>query len=283
MASPISRRSLTIRCGPIAGSEFDERRFDGKAALIDSHCHLDFDAFQHDRSPVWSRCLERGLTHLLIPGTDPEQWLRAAALCEQNDGWVFAAGVHPWWQSQQDDKWLAACRHMLQHPLCVAVGECGLDKRIDTPMDQQLAWLDTHLALAQEARKPVILHCVKAHNELIRCLKRYRLPEGGVVHAFSGSADQARTYWQMGLRLGVGGVITYERARKTRDAVAVVPVEALLLETDAPDMPLAGRQGERNSPEYLPEIAVTLAQLRGAPVEDIARQTSDNARALFRL
>lgn len=253
------------------------------APLIDSHCHLDFDVFDRDRNELWSRCRSAGVGQLIVPGTDPDQWVRARSLCEAQPDWYFAAGVHPWWLDRAADDWEELCQRALTHPLCVAVGECGLDKHIEAPMIRQEALLDTHLDMARACDKPVILHCVKAHNELIRRLKRHRFPRGGVVHAFSGSADIATTYWQMGFRLGVGGVITYERARKTREAVSRVPLDALLLETDAPDMPLAGRQGERNSPEYLPVIAQTLAGLRDCPVEQVVRQTTDNSRQLFSL
>mgnify|MGYP001167324381 FL=1 len=252
------------------------------APLIDSHCHLDFEAFDRDREALWSRCRSGGVHQLIIPGTDPEQWGRARALCDApHSDWYFAAGMHPWWQDRAVQGWEAVCRDFLAHPRCVAVGECGLDKHIDTPMDEQEFLLDIHLELARSCDKPLILHCVKAHNELIRRPRRHRYPGGGVVHAFSGSAEMAQTYWQMGFRLGVGGVITYERARKTRDAVSRVPLEALLLETDAPDMPVSGRQGERNSPEFLPLIAQALAGLRGCSEEQVARQTTDNTRQLF--
>lgn len=252
-------------------------------ALIDSHCHLDFAVFDRDRETLWSRCRAAGLERLVIPGTDPEQWSRARRLCEAQPDWAFAAGLHPWWLDRAGGQWPASCERFLAHPSCVAVGECGLDGLIERPIEQQRSLLEVHLALAQAHDKPVILHCVKAHNELIRTLKRHRLPRGGVVHAFSGSEELARTYWQMGFYLGVGGVITYSRARKTRAAVAALPLEALLLETDAPDMPLSGRQGQRNSPEYLPQVADVLAQLRDAPRERIAEQTTANARALFGL
>ncbi len=251
--------------------------------LIDSHCHLDFEVFDLDREELWSRCRSRGVGQLIIPGTDPVQWDRARSLCDAQPGWYFAAGMHPWWLERASEGWESDCQKFLAHPRCVAVGECGLDKLIDTPMSQQEALLDTQLEMARSHDRPVILHCVKAHNELIRRLKRHRFPRGGVVHAFSGSTDIAQTYWHMGFRLGIGGVITYERARKTRDAVAGLPLEALLLETDAPDMPLSGRQGERNSPEHLPVIAQTLAGLRDCPVEQVVRQTTDNTRLLFNL
>ncbi|WP_347330396.1 TatD family hydrolase [Marinimicrobium locisalis] len=252
--------------------------------LIDSHCHFDFEAFDEDRSDIWSRCRSLGIRQLLIPGTEPRQWERARALCETTAGWYFAAGVHPWWQHKvREDEWLDPCRRALATSRCVAVGECGLDKFTDTPMAEQEKLLEQHLQLASERRLPIVLHCVKAHNELIRWLKRYPLERGGVIHAFSGSADIAETYSQMGFRLGIGGTITYERAKKTREAVSRVRLEALLLETDAPDMPLCGRQGERNSPEYLPEVARVLAELRGLSLAELAAATGENTRLLFGL
>lgn len=252
--------------------------------LIDSHCHFDFEAFDADREAVWRDCRARGLTGLIVPGTDPVQWQRARDLSHSRDGIWFSVGLHPWWlgcAAGQD--WEAPLAALLQDPKCVALGECGLDKLIDTPMAEQERLLTRQLELAREWDKPAILHCVKAHNPLIRLLKQHPLPRGGVVHAFTGSTEIAETYWKMGFRLGVGGSITYPRARKTRAAVAVLPEQALLLETDAPDMPLAGRQGERNSPQYLEVIARELADLRQVSVEQISRQTSVNARQLFGL
>jgi TatD DNase family protein len=142
--------------------------------------------------------------------------------------------------------------------------------------------LNIHLQIAQETALPLIIHCHKAHNELIVDLKNFNFPAGGVIHAFSGSYEIAMTYWQMGFRLGIGGTITYERAHKTRQTVTRVPLEALLLETDAPDMPLNGNQGERNSPVNIVRIAQTLADLRGETLETIASQTTSNSQTLFK-
>ena len=252
--------------------------------LIDSHCHFDFEAFDSDRETVWRDCRVRGLTDLLLPGTDPDQWQRARRLSHSHEGLWFSVGLHPWWLKAATGRdWQTPLVELLRDPKCVALGECGLDKLIDTPMAEQEQLLVRQLRLARDSNKPVILHCVKAHNPLIRLLKQTPLPKGGVVHAFTGSVEIAETYWRMGFRLGVGGSITYPRARKTRSAVTSLPEQALLLETDAPDMPLSGRQGRRNSPEYLELIARELAGLREVTVEQIARQTSANARDLFGL
>lgn len=251
--------------------------------LFDSHCHFDFDAFDGDRPGLWQSCKAMGLDRLLIPGTHPEQWPRAQAFCSQYTGMMFAAGLHPYrfkqYQAVLDTSTIEEC---LKQDQCVAIGETGLDKRLDMPIEQQEKLLLPHLELAQARNQPLILHCVHAHNELIRCLKSFPALRG-VIHGFSGSYEIAKAYIDRGFALGIGGTITYPRANKTRMAVKRLPIESLLLETDAPDMPLRGRQGQRNSPEYLLEVARALAELHDSAVEDVAAQTYANAQALFDL
>lgn len=259
--------------------------------LIDSHCHFDFDAFAADRQQVWQRCVALDMQAMIIPGVSIPQWRSLFALVNTQPTWYGAVGVHPWWVAE-----LAIDPQQLQRAVeervareragsnrCVAVGECGLDARIDTPMDAQRAVFEAQLCAAQTLDLPVIVHCVGAHSDVIRLLKKIRPQSGGVIHAFSGSREIADEYRRLGFRLGVGGTITYPRAGKTRDTLASVPLESLLLESDAPDMPHAGRQGERNSPEYLPAVVETLAELRGISADDVIAQTEKNTRALFNL
>ena len=261
-------------------------------ALIDSHCHFDFDAFAADREAVWARCQQQGMAAMVIPGVSIPQWRQLFALVHSQPGWYGAVGVHPWWVKAlaiaPEDVGRAVAeriaherqRHGSAHR-CVAVGECGLDTAIDTPMDEQLPVFEAQLQAAQDLALPVIVHCVRAHAEVLRALKNCGPNKGGVIHAFSGSREIAEEYIKLGFYLGVGGTVTYSRAAKTRRTLAEVPLEHLLLESDAPDMPLAGRQGERNSPEYLPAIAETLAELRGTSVEAVIAATEKNAQALF--
>ncbi len=256
--------------------------------FFDSHCHFDFAAFDEDREALWRHCQDLGVCSLLVPGVSPPQWEAAARLCRDYRGMIYGAGVHPWWVGDLyaegfDDAGLRTIMvEELEKPGCKAVGECGLDALCKSPMDLQQQVLEAQLAVAAERDLPVILHCVKAHNELLQALDASGVKRG-VVHAFSGSPELAQQYWRRGFYLGIGGTITYERARKTRAAVQQLPLTALLLETDAPDMPLAGRQGERNSPAYLPEVARVLAQLRGESMASIAEVTTANARALFQV
>ncbi len=257
------------------------------APLFDSHCHLDFAAFDGDRRALWQRCTALGITSLLIPGVSPAQWSVAAEMCRQFPGFFYAAGLHPHWIDQPDAPALESIVVKIAAEIernktsCVAVGECGLDRLIATPLELQQQWLDVHIALANQLHKPLIIHSVKTHSEVLACFKRQPPRYGGVIHAFSGSIETAQQFIAQGFLLGVGGTITYARAQKTRHTLSHVPLEYLLLETDAPDMPLCGRQGARNSPEYLPDIALCLAQLRGVEVGLVAQATSQNAQRLF--
>lgn len=257
--------------------------------MIDSHCHFDFAAFTGQQAAIWQQCRARGIRNLIIPAVEPALIPLAVELSEQLQGVYFAAGLHPWWvgefAQQHGENCVESLRTIIrqysQHPRCVAVGECGLDAAIETPVAEQLPLFQAQLALAGELELPVIIHSRKAHAHILQQLKQF--PEvRGVIHAFSGSREQGEAFIQQGFCLGIGGTITYPRAQKTRNAVASLPLDALLLETDAPDMPLAGRQGEANSPLYLPDVATTLAQLRNQPVADIQQQTTRNCYHLFK-
>lgn len=263
-----------------------------KLEFFDTHCHFDFGDFDKDREMLWETCRAEGIRQMLIPGVQPDQWPRMQLMCANHPGIYYAAGLHPCWldgnienrtRNAQLAKLSEALRTQLKDEFCIAIGECGLDQYINGDAELQEAVLSCHLEIAQEHDKPIILHCRRAHNQMLRCLKAFPLKSGGILHAYSGSQEQAEQYWKMGFYLGIGGTITYERANKTRSAVKNLPLDSLVLETDAPDMPLCGQQGARNSPLNIPQIAQTLAALRDESVERIARQTTINARKLFKL
>lgn len=260
--------------------------------LVDTHCHLDFIGGAAEQHALWQRCRAAGLSALLVPGVSPSQWSRVVAAAT-DDGIFVALGVHPCYLGgadvpvsasaavQQLQQQIEALPTDVRATRLVAIGECGLDGMIDTPMSTQIHFFEAQLELARHCALPVVIHARRCHNDMLRCLKRVRVPRGGVIHAFSGSTEIAREYVALGFLLGVGGTITYERANKTRNTLAHMPLASLLLETDAPDMPLAGRQGEPNSPLHLPLVAAALAQLRGESPQLIARQTTANAQRLF--
>lgn len=255
--------------------------------LIDSHCHFDFADFDGRRDSLWQACLDADVQALIMPGVEPAQWQRMQALTQQLPGTYYAVGLHPWWIERSGltvDQLQQQLRDWLdQYPEVVAIGECGLDGGLNVPVDNQIPFLDAQLALAKDCQLPVILHGYKAHQPLLERLKRYGLANGGVIHGFSGSLELAMSYWRLGFRIGVGGTVTYPRASKTRKAVTGLPLEALVLETDAPDMPLHGYQGQPNSPVKVAEVAQCVAELRGESVELVCEKTSQNSLALFGL
>ena len=258
---------------------------------IDSHCHFDFEVFNGLRRQEYRRAKILGMAAMVMPGVSPTQWLTLQTLCQEYQNCYWALGVHPWWiDGLTAEVTGALCHNMdllaargLKDKHCVAIGECGLDGKINTPMAFQREIFTEHCRLAEQYKKPMIIHASKAQNDVLQILNAFSLTAGGVIHGFSGSLQQAEQFWQKGFYLGVGGTITYERAQKTRNAVTRLPLEALLLETDAPDMPLAGMQGRINRPSYLPEVAACLAELRAVPISEIYQQTKDNTRRLFNL
>ncbi|PKH05349.1 TatD family hydrolase [Moritella sp. Urea-trap-13] len=250
--------------------------------LIDSHCHLDFADFNPDRLKVLARAKAKGVTHFLVPGIGVHNWQAVLTLASQHQGVYAALGIHPYFLADFDDSHLQLLDDYLATAKnVVAVGEFGLDKMADFPFEQQLQICQQQLLLAKQHHLPVILHCRKAHNELIQLLQQAKLPRGGVLHGFSGSRELGMQYIKLGFKLGIGGVITYPRAAKTRQAVSELPLTSLLLETDSPDMPISGYQGGRNEPANITEVLQTLTKLRQEPEELIAKTSVSSFFELF--
>ena len=253
--------------------------------LIDTHCHLDFPVFDPDRAALLAECRQLGVSEYIIPAVGEENWGRVMALAAEHDGISYALGVHPWYVGGQTPAVLTRLRRLLaERPRgLVAVGECGLDLRSHVPQEGQLEMFEAQIKLAMEHELPLIVHSVRANDTVAKILRRLRPARGGVIHAFSGSLQQAEAFWQLGFRLGIGGVISFERANKTREAVRDMPLESLLLETDAPDMPLQGQQGAPNTPANLPKIAQLLAALRQQPLAHVASVLRESTLQAFQL
>lgn len=230
---------------------------------------------------MWDECLALGIQRLLIPGVEPAQWPKASAISTVYKGVLMAAGLHPWWLARAELPSSDVWQGVLSSSQCVAIGECGLDASIDTPMNLQISVFEQHLQMAVDCEMPLIIHVRQTHNETIRLLKKYHPAKAGVIHGFTGSKELAMEYWRMGFRLGVGGAMTYPRANKTRKMVAAMPLESLLLETDAPDMPLYGAQGKANHPTRLVDIAKSLSVLRDESLDIVAEVTTHNTCSLF--
>lgn len=251
--------------------------------LIDSHCHIDVADFDADREEVLSRCHQLGIQRLIVPGIDVAGWDKLLLLCDNQQGLYPALGLHPVYIEQHLPGDVDRLEAKLAITDVVAVGEIGLDfylKELDRDKQQQL--FEAQLAIAENLDLPVILHVRKAHEEILASLKKFKV-KGGVSHAFNGSLPQAQRYIDMGFKLGFGGTMTYEGSRNIHELARQLPLEAIVLETDAPDMVVASHRGERNSPEYLIEALHALARLREEDVNVIAAQTTANTCAVFDL
>lgn len=251
--------------------------------LIDSHCHLDATEFDRDRAAVVARAQAAGVTAQVVPAITLAGFAKLRALCAAHPDLHPAYGLHPMFLAEHRPEHLTALREWIARERPVAVGECGLDFFIADPdRDAQRVYFARQLELAREFDLPLILHARHALDEVIAGIRRIgRLR--GVVHSFSGSAEQARQLWQLGFLLGIGGPVTWERAQRLRRLVAQMPIEFLLLETDSPDQPLASHRDERNEPARLREVLETVAILRGEAPDAVAAATTRNARELFGL
>ncbi len=251
--------------------------------LIDTHCHLDVSGFDADRAQVLGRARAAGVKRMVVPAVDAAGWEGLLALCRSEAGLYPALGLHPIYTNRHLDRHLDELEGLVARTRPLAIGEIGLDYYVpgaDRERQQQL--LEAQLALAERQRLPVLLHVRKAHDAVLQALRRYDLV-GGIAHAFNGSLQQAEQYLSLGFKLGFGGMLTYERSQKLRRLAVELPLEALVLETDAPDMSPQAHQGERNSPEYLPEVAASLAGLRGLSLQEVAAITTANASTLLGL
>ena len=252
-------------------------------ALIDSHSHIDTAEFDADRDAVLHRARHAGVTRQIVPAIALSSFPKLRDLCRAEVGLHPAYGLHPTFLAEHLLEHLAELADWIARERPVAIGECGLDFYIEgLDRDLQRVYLDRQLELAREFDLPVILHARRAFDDVAAAIRRVGGLRG-VVHSFSGSEEQARQFWKLGFHLGIGGPVTYERARRLRGIVAAMPIEWLLLETDSPDQPLSGHRGERNEPAFLKEVLDCIAQLRGEPAESIAAATTANAEQLFAL
>ena len=254
--------------------------------LIDTHTHLDFPDFDADRGELLVRCRDLGVERLVVLGVHQANWQRLWDLVQAEDSLYAAFGLHPMYLDEHRSghlselgDWLAHCAG---HPKLCAVGEVGLDyflEQLDRERQQQL--FEGQLKLAIEFELPSLLHVRRAHAATIATLKRLKPMRGGIIHAFAGSTEEAREYLKLGFKLGLGGAPTWPQALRLRKVVAQLPLEAIVLETDSPDMAPAMHPNQRNSPEYLPDICAALAELRGINAKELARASSQNTAELF--
>ncbi|MGX9459835.1 TatD family hydrolase [Shewanella sp. A14] len=253
--------------------------------MIDTHAHLDMAVFDDDRAQLFDAMHQQGITSAIIPGVSVEQWPKQIRIAQQYDCY-FALGIHPWYVPVDIDIAIIKLDTVLQqyreNKRLVAVGECGLDK-LHHWSDKQLLLLEKQLYLAQFYQLPVILHAVKAHQELLTILKKMKLVRGGVVHGFYGNTDIAKQYIALGFKLGIGGLLLNPRAKKLREAVTNLPLEHFLLETDSPSMSPFDHPHTRNTPLILSRIVSEISFLKKKETVCILEQSNKNAVQLFEL
>jgi len=251
--------------------------------LIDTHCHLDAAEFASDRDQVLAAARAAGVQRLVIPAVAVDGFPAVKNCVDRYAGCVAAYGIHPLYVMTAAADDIAVLRGWLQNEPAVAVGEIGLDFYVPGIDVARQEWFFVEqMKLAREFDLPVILHVRRAVDQILKQLRRFRV-RGGVAHAFNGSRQQADEFIKLGFKLGFGGAMTYAGSTRIRALAAELPLDAIVLETDAPDIPPGWLGGGRNSPAELPRIAAELAGLRGLPVAELIGQTGLNARAVFRL
>lgn len=252
--------------------------------FIDTHCHFDFPPFAGTEVTSLASAQAAGVNAIIVPAVVADYFPRVLALARCYVPVYAALGLHPLMMDKHSEQSLQTLDDQLRlaPDKLVAVGEIGLDLFIPKPdLPRQQALLEAQFRLAKRYNLPVILHSRRSHDQLASLLRRHNLPATGVVHGFAGSLQQAMTFVKLGYKIGVGGTISWSRAAKTRAVMAQLPLTSLLLETDAPDMPLYGWQGQANRPERVADVFAVLCQLRHEPAPQIASTLLDNARQLF--
>ncbi|MGA9704108.1 TatD family hydrolase [Pseudomonas sp.] len=254
--------------------------------LIDTHTHLDFPDFDSDRREILARSRALGVSRMVVLGVYQQNWQRVWDLVQADEGLFAAFGLHPVYLDDHRPAdltelgdWLTRLRG---HRQVCAVGEIGLDYFIETlDRERQQTLFEAQLKLAVDFQLPALLHVRRSHAAVIASLKRIRVPRGGIIHAFAGSREEAREYLKLGFKLGLGGAATWPQALRMHKVLAQLPLDAVVLETDAPDMAPAMYPGQRNSPHHLPDICVALAERMGISPPALAEASTRNACELF--
>jgi TatD DNase family protein len=248
---------------------------------IDTHCHLDAAEFDADRDVVYHAARAAGVERIVVPAVAAANFPVVRCCVAAYPGTVAAYGIHPMMVADAKESDLDVLRDWLSREHPVAVGEIGLDGFIDQPdWERQEFFFLEQLKLAREFDLPVLLHIRRAQDRVLKCLRRIGV-RSGIAHAFNGSRQQADAFIALGFKLGFGGAMTYPRATRIRALAATLPMDAIVLETDAPEMAPAFAAPGRNTPEYLPRIAQTLAQLRRFDITKVRHDTGRNAAVVL--
>lgn len=249
--------------------------------LIDTHCHLDLPEFDLDRENVLERARQAGIDAIVIPSISANGLENLLSLAATDSRLYAAAGLHPLFLNQHADSDIERIRRRITDDQVLAIGECGLDyTRGKHDSERQKMLFEAHVELSATSGKPLLIHANKAVEDVLLTLKKH--PDAqGIVHSFNGSQEQALRLVETGFKLGFGGAITHTRARRLRALVEELPLDAMVLETDAPFQTGMKHQGQRNQPAWLVEVLAAVAELKNLPKTEVARVTTATARRVF--
>ena len=246
--------------------------------MIETHCHLTDASFDADRAAVIARAFAAGVTKIIELAVSPAHWEKALELTRGYENIYCALGVHP-----NDADKFTGFPDSLAEKKVVAVGECGLDYHWkDVPKEIQIKIFDEHISKALEIKKPLVVHCREADEDVFSALNRCR-GLTGVIHCFSSGPEVAEKFLGLGFYLGIDGPVTFPSAKVLRETVKKIPLDRVLLETDSPYLAPQNFRGKRNEPSYLAHIAAAVAEIKGVSVAEVERVTDENARKLFGL
>ncbi len=253
--------------------------------LIDTHTHIDMENFKNRFDEVLQTAAEYGVGKVVIPGVEPSGFARIIELCEKFENIFGAVGIHPEELNSYNEEAEAQIKNYLKHPKIVALGEVGLDYYWDkSQIERQKEIFKRQILIAKEARKPVLVHDREAHQDSFEILKDTDAAEVGVVmHCFSGSPEFAMECIKEGFYIALGGVVTFKNAKKVKEVAKIIPLDKLLLETDAPYMTPVPFRGKENQPAYVKFVAQEIAKLRGISFEEVAQATTENAQKLLKI
>ncbi len=249
--------------------------------IFDSHAHYDAEQFDADRDAVLTALPDQGVCGVIQCATDPVSARKSIQMAETYPYIHVAVGVHPEAVTEAKPEWLDDLRSLATHPAVCAIGEIGLDYywEENAPREVQLDWCRRQIELSKELDLPVILHDREAHEDTLNLIRELR--PRGVVHCFSGSAEMARQVTDLGMYIGLGGATTFKNARKPVEVAASVPLDRLLLETDAPYMAPVPLRGKRCDSAMIAHTAARIAEIRGMDVDTLLDATRQNACTLF--
>ena len=251
--------------------------------IIDSHCHIDFSEFDNDRTQVLQRASASGIEKIIVPGVMKNTWQRISTYCEEFSMLFPCYGLHPYFIKEHQKSHIRDLQNWLNSSNSIAVGECGLDfflKHLDR--DLQIFYFEQQLDIAIEFKLPVVIHARKSTEAVINSIKK-RHSLRGMIHSFSGSYEQAMQLIDMGFYLSFGGPITYEKSTRLRSLVQKLPLNSILVETDAPDQPVATTSDRRNEPSFIIDVIQSIADLKNVSTDIISETTSKNTLNLFNI